>query len=205
MFTHGGLRRLGSFELFAHCGQRRLGILGSFNLFAHFGLRRLGRLGDAPIGRSVQLGIEEPLEALLDEHPAVIQRSHDKLAKQNLFLVLLGRCSPKVRGQLSQRADCRMVELFVDGLAGGKSEPELEQRRHDGCRVRGGVGMGHESQIRYGGGGTRFVWSHIGWRFSIIRRGVRNVKERFIIRGRHGHWSTQNLCKLKDLGGIDTK
>eukprot|EP00614_Pseudopedinella_elastica_P008890 CAMPEP_0172607110 /NCGR_PEP_ID=MMETSP1068-20121228/27338_1 /TAXON_ID=35684 /ORGANISM="Pseudopedinella elastica, Strain CCMP716" /LENGTH=68 /DNA_ID=CAMNT_0013410041 /DNA_START=216 /DNA_END=418 /DNA_ORIENTATION=+ len=68
-----------------------------------------------------------------------------------------------------------MADLFVDGLAGGKSKPELEQRRHDGCRARGGVGMGHGSQIRNGRGGTRFVRSHISWHFSIIRRGVRNV------------------------------
>ena len=50
-----------------------------------------------------------------------------------------------------------MVDLSVDGqagLAGGKSESELEQRRHDGCMIREGGGIGHGIQIRDGGGGT---------------------------------------------------
>ena len=54
---------------------------------------------------------------------------------------------------MSQRADEKTVDLFVDGQAGiarGKSESELEQRRHNVCRAGGGVGIGHGIQIRDG-------------------------------------------------------
>ena len=197
--------------LMAICHKFTLALRG-ISLRAHGGLRRpdsrvLGGPGDTPIGRGVQRGIEEPHEAPLDEHPAGMQRRHDILTKQNRSLVLLGRWSPKVRGQLSQRADSKMAVMFVDGqagLAGGKIESELKQRRHDGCRVRRSVGISYRIQIRDGGGRTLFVRSHICWGSISIRRGVRDHDEcgrlvggrngrvkRFvkgvIIRGRHGY------------------
>ena len=46
-----------------------------------------------------------------------MQLLDNKLTKQMLVPVLRVRWSPKVRGQLSQRADGKILALFVDGLA----------------------------------------------------------------------------------------
>ena len=133
-----------------------------------------------------------------------MQLLDDKPKKQKLAPVLLVRWSPKVRGNLSQGAGGKNLALFVDGLAilaGEKIVPEPGQHRRSGSKG-GGDGLGHGIQFRKIGGGTRLVRSHIGWRFSSTRRGVRShdkcdrlVVGRtcsvmiIIIRGRHGYWS----------------